>query len=336
MELIDRYLQAVGFWLPKAQKQDILAELAEDIRSQVEEKEAELGRNLNNSEVEAILKQRGSPIMVANRYLPQQHLIGPVLFPIYKFVLKIAWLFYFAPWLVVQICLAGFAPAYRAGNPGAFIVVSLHAFWITAVYAFVFVTAAFALIEKYHLKSGFLEKWDPRKLPPVRDSNRIKRSSSITEIVALVVACVWWIEFMSSPVIVDRPELRVTLAAAWHYYFWWIVSLMAITAGVSCVNLLRPYWTRARASVRLTVDCVGWAAFAWWCKAGMVAEISIRNVSPEKTMQIVNAINLWMSRSVPVIASIGVIIAAMDVYRIIRVSNREKSAMQTSSRPLHC
>jgi len=65
MELIDRYLQAVKFWLPKAQKQDIIAELSEDIRSQVEEKEAELGRKLNDAEVEAILIQRGSPIVVA-------------------------------------------------------------------------------------------------------------------------------------------------------------------------------------------------------------------------------------------------------------------------------
>jgi hypothetical protein len=31
MELLERYLQAVKFWLPKKQKQDIIAELSEDI-----------------------------------------------------------------------------------------------------------------------------------------------------------------------------------------------------------------------------------------------------------------------------------------------------------------
>ncbi len=51
MELIDRYLQAVKFWLPKNQKQDIVAELSEDLRSQVEDREAELGRPLNEAEV---------------------------------------------------------------------------------------------------------------------------------------------------------------------------------------------------------------------------------------------------------------------------------------------
>jgi len=44
--------------------------------------------------VEALLKQRGSPFLVANRFLPQESLIGPVLFPIYRFSIKIAVLCY--------------------------------------------------------------------------------------------------------------------------------------------------------------------------------------------------------------------------------------------------
>src|SRR5258708_27250452 len=87
MELLDRYLQAIEFWLPKRQRQDIIAELSEDLRSQIEEEETELGRKLEDAEVEAILKRCGSPLAVASRYRPQQYLIGPTLFPIYRFVL---------------------------------------------------------------------------------------------------------------------------------------------------------------------------------------------------------------------------------------------------------
>ncbi len=86
MDLLDRYLQAVKFWLPKEQKQDIIAELSEDLREQVEDREAKLGRKLNESEVAEILKHRGRPVVVANQFRSQQHLIGPVLFPIYLFV----------------------------------------------------------------------------------------------------------------------------------------------------------------------------------------------------------------------------------------------------------
>ena len=43
MELVDRYLQAVRFWMPKARKrEDLLAELGEDLRSQIDAIRAEL------------------------------------------------------------------------------------------------------------------------------------------------------------------------------------------------------------------------------------------------------------------------------------------------------
>src|ERR1051325_8904459 len=114
MELIERYLQAVKFWLPRQQKHDIIAELSEDIHSQVEEKESELGRTLSNLEVEMILKQRGRPVLVANRYQPQQYLIGPVLFPIYTFVLKMIAVGYLVPWVLILMAIIKFRQTYRA------------------------------------------------------------------------------------------------------------------------------------------------------------------------------------------------------------------------------
>jgi hypothetical protein len=44
MELLNRYLQAVGFWLPRKQKHDIIGELSEELRCQIEEKESALRR----------------------------------------------------------------------------------------------------------------------------------------------------------------------------------------------------------------------------------------------------------------------------------------------------
>jgi hypothetical protein len=43
MELIERYLQAVKFALPQEQREDIIKELRDNLLSQIEEKEAELG-----------------------------------------------------------------------------------------------------------------------------------------------------------------------------------------------------------------------------------------------------------------------------------------------------
>src|SRR5215472_15930521 len=109
-ELIDRYLQAVKFWLPRNENRDIIQEISEDLQSQIEEREAALGHKLGEDEVAAILKQRGRPILVAGRYLPQQHLIGPVLFPAYAFVLKIVGLCYLLPWALVWVGFMIFDP----------------------------------------------------------------------------------------------------------------------------------------------------------------------------------------------------------------------------------
>ena len=113
MELVDRYLQAVKFWLPREQQEDIARELSEDILSQVEEQERGLGRLMTPAEIEAVLKRRGRPFVVANGYLPQRQLIGPLLFPIYALVLKIIGLVYVLPWIIVWTFLLAFAPSYR-------------------------------------------------------------------------------------------------------------------------------------------------------------------------------------------------------------------------------
>jgi hypothetical protein len=36
-------------------------------------------------------------------------------------------------------------------------------------------------------------------------------------------------------------------------------------------------------------------------------------------MQVATAINLWGARSLPVVIAVGIVIVALDVYRIVRV-----------------
>ena len=199
MELLDRYLQAVGFWLPKSQRQDIIAELSEDLRSQIEEKEGELGRSLDGPELEHLLKQRGAPLLVAERYLPQRHLIGPRLFPIYALVLRSAVTYYLLPWLLVWLGFLVFDPAYRAASPGVAIVGTLKGLWLMAVYGFAFTTAAFALLEQCQANARFLETWDPRRLPPVRNPSQMPRGNQVAELTWNVVLILWWTGVLHLP-----------------------------------------------------------------------------------------------------------------------------------------
>ena len=89
MDMLERYLQAVRFFLPRRQQDDIVRELRENLISQLDDREQSLGRTLSDDEVADILRRHGHPMLVAGRYRSQQQLIGPVFFPIYLVSLKL-------------------------------------------------------------------------------------------------------------------------------------------------------------------------------------------------------------------------------------------------------
>ena len=326
-ELIDRYLQAVRFWLPKAQQQDIIAELSEDLRSEIEEQETGLGRSLNETEVEALLKQRGRPLLVANRYLPQGSLIGPVLFPIYVFVMKVVAVCYLVPWVLVWIGMMSLSPAYRAQHISAgwfgAIASAWGGLWSAAFAALATVTLVFAVLERMQARSQFLDQWNPRKLPPVRNPNQISRAGSLIEVVVNLVFAGWWIDLLSSPVVLDRPEIRIVLSPVWRYFFWGFLVLALVNAALALANFARPYWTVPRAGVRLITDATASGLFCWMSllKVDTLAVITIPRLSPAQMLAMTNAINVAMTRAFPIVLVAGVAILMVDAYRIFRVNH---------------
>ena len=317
MELIDRYLQAVKFWLPKQQKQDIVAELSEDIYAQIEEQEASLRRKLDVAEVEALLKQRGRPMLVANRYLPQEHLIGPVLFPIYRFVLKIVALCYLVPWVLVWIGLMIYSPAYRANPSWGGLWGSL---WTAVFVSMGVVTIVFAVLERTQAKSQFLEDWEPRKLPPLRDPNRIRLFDSVVELVVNLFMFGWWAQNMTSPIVLNHPALRITLAPVWSYFYWGFLVIALVNASLAVVNLMRPYSTKVRAAIRLVSDAAGSLLFCWLLKANVLTEFAPANVSAARVIELTNAINWWMLKMLPAAIVMCVVILVINGYKIWRAT----------------
>jgi hypothetical protein len=260
MELIDRYLHAVEFWLPKKQKKDILAELEGDVKSEIEDREARLGRGLTEAEVGEILKRRGSPLFVANSFKPQRSLIGPVLFPIYTFVLKMVFFFYLIPWAAVWTFMALFVPSFRAAHPGPQLFGTLGSLWQIALAAFAMVTIGFAVAEGYGLPDRMSGKWTPNKLPKIRDVQRIPRSNSIADVVFGLVFLGWWVGILTLPSIHDKDGSHLTLlpGSLWptfrHGYLIPIAILIAVGIGMGAVNLVRPVWTRLRLGIRAAAD----------------------------------------------------------------------------------
>ena len=312
MELLDRYLQAIEFWLPKRQRQDIIAELSEDLRSQIEEKETELGRKLEDAEVEAILKRCGSPLAVASRYRPQQYLIGPTLFPIYRFVLAVSLIGCVVPRFLIWLAFLLVDPGHRG-------YLHMENLWVTVLYFAFFTTLAFAIAERSGVKLEALDTWNPRKLPPARDPNRISRFGSLLEIAAALVFNVWFVSLFRPRPVIDLLGAQLTLAPEWRIFFWSFLLLAAANIAIAGVNLFRPYWTRLRASLRLVADGLGAGLFCGLLKAQVLVGISASSLPAPRAVELTNLINRWMARTLPWAIVTTLVILGFDVYRIMRL-----------------
>jgi hypothetical protein len=317
MELIDRYLQAVEFWLPKRLKKDVIAELSEDLRSQIEEKEAEFGRKLTGPELEGILKHCGSPLTVATRYLPQHYLIGPALFPLYRFVLVVLLFGCVVPRFLTWVAFLIFDPAdsgyLNMGNMAE-----------TVIYFAFFTTLAFVILEWSGVQPQILEYWNPRQLPPAKDPNRIPLVNSSLEIGAAVVFNVWFIQALWPGPVVNIFGAKVTLSPAWQRFFWAFVILNLCNLALSGTNMFRPYWMQSRAFVRLLLDMTGGATFCWLLKTEILMGIKSSSLSDSAAADLTDTINSLMGKALPWAVVMLVVVFLIGSFRLARVWRVER------------
>jgi hypothetical protein len=320
MALVDRYLQAVKFWLPRNQKDDIIAELSEDLRSQIEEKETEVGHPLTDAEVEAILKRCGSPMAVAGRFLPQRYLIGPGLFPIYSVIIRALFFYFLLPWLLLWMGIAIFSPDYRADHPGTALFASLQPWWLACTWSLFINTLIFALLDRSQARSHLVNDWNPRALPPERDPNRVSRGSTIFELTIVVATLAVWVQLDAFHRVFHFFGLTVTLSSRWPEVFWGLVALSLAGIVVSGLNLAKARWTRLSASLRLALDCGAWGLIYWLCRANLLQSLSGNDVSPADAARLVSSLNHWLASSAIWVLLIYAIIVFFDIRRILRVA----------------
>jgi hypothetical protein len=322
MDLIQRYLQAVKPFLPRAQQDDILAELSEDIRSQIEDRETELGRKLDEDELAAIIKKRGQPMLVAGSYLPRQHLIGPVWFPAYRFVLKLVML-----WIQLPVFMLIVAPVvyFTARNPKAALLEMVRGLPETALATFAVITLIFVCMERYQFRSlgKSLEDWDPRKLPSVRVATPNlpgPRSVAISELVWGIIFTLGWMSVAWFHYGLDAGNMRMTLASVWRNSFWPILFLMMSGIPAGCVGLFKPAWTRLHSSFRLMIDGYSLILLGLLFKAGTSwVEVTSAKLPAAQVAEIAHGFNLGVRIAFLVIAIIVLADVIQEVYRIVRV-----------------
>jgi hypothetical protein len=318
MELLDRYLQAVRRHLPWLRQDDIIAELRANLEAQLEDKETELGRKLTDAEMEAWLKQLGSPIQVAARYQPQQYLIGPGLFPIYRFVMRLA-----IGWGVVIYAIAKTVEIVAKGQGADGLVAAIvHLPGMVFINAAV-VTLIFAIVErsgaqipdKFAQGTAMGDDWMRVPAPPYdpRLDGRKKPKTyaqAVIEVIVGWIVLVWLLLVPHYPFLLMGPGviwLKVSpfqLTPVWWTFYWCVVVLNGAELAWRVIDLLQERWQGPHHTQQLVKQALGLIPLLVVLAAPGRELVVLKNPADLTHAAALAQINLWTWRGFAIIAAI--------------------------------
>jgi hypothetical protein len=232
--LLDRYLFPIRGYLPKdAPQDDIIAEISDELQSQIEEGKDEA----------QVIKSYGHPRIVAARYGRAQYLIGPELFPFYLTTLRNV--------LVGGIALVLFGGGIAAilmHNGGVFFE-SLGIAWNTAWWIVAVVTILFVVVER--LPQGrvneLTSKWDPLELPAPSTLPPASRFSALAEFIANFIAVLVLLDAWGPhhiPVVAQiasfLAQFHASFTGAWFPAYIATLAGSALIAGSAIAVFVRP------------------------------------------------------------------------------------------------
>lgn len=279
-DLIDRYLAALGRELPDAQRADIVAELRDELLSQIETREAAVGRPLERAELEAELIDFGNPLVVAGRYRRTQHLIGPEMFPFWWAGLKASLMIVAVVYLVLTVLVV---VGGRLDLPDAAEGVSSSLVG-ALVWTFAVVTVVCALVERFG-KPGAFARWKPSALPPAQGRTRGRFEIMVEAGMGLVVLA-WWTGLIHFRNVVPTLELRVDLAPVWAAWYWPIFGYLAGEFVMNLLALARPAWVRLNGALFIVRNLVGATILSFVYQADHIVVVTGDTLRPEVLAEI--------------------------------------------------
>jgi len=319
MQLLDTYLKAVARFLPAAERDDIVRELSENLRSQIDDREAQINRPLTDTEVKALLDRLGSPLEVAGRYQQNTRvlafgrvLVGPVLFPFYTKVLGFNLGITAAVIVIIGTALRRPAASLAQG-------LLIHLF-----IQFAIVTLIFSLVEMglggRPGTSDLQRPAAPVAPPRGRDKLRVSRLESLSQIVALGILLAWL------PAL--RDFARSAFAGAglapapiWRVVYVTLAGLWCAGIAQASVNLFRPGWAGFRSVARLAMDLVWMGMVVITLSAGRwVGALDPGAPSAVAQAATVEGINRGLFIGLVVTSIVSVIMIFFDARRLIRAT----------------
>ena len=313
MDLLHRYLNAVAIRLPERQRDDIIAELREELLSRVEDEQTRLRRMLTTTDVAALLKTYGHPFIVASRYHPRQFIVGLALYPFYVLGLQIA--------LGAAILTHAFSAVLAivlGEDTGAVLNWLSGSLWIVAMYLVGLVTFSFWALDRLGLGRWIAKMWSPRLLPSASIVSASRRARSIFEIVFMVILAVWAVSAVYWPGLASRLSLdaNVHYLPGWQAFGIQLFAAFALQLAANAGAYVNALGERALRASRITakvsvlvIVALFFRARPWFDIVGLPAELAQRTAW---------SLHFAIGCSFAVLASLAIVGVLLDANRLIR------------------
>jgi hypothetical protein len=289
MELLDRYIIAIGKQLPRKNRADIQSEIRSILQDMLEDRSRKTGRPVDEALTSELLREYGSPEKVAAAYLSERYLIGPKLYPFFLLVLKIV----FA--VITSLALVGLGIGIANSALTADVILRILGraglqYLGAAVAAIGNIVIVFAILERvlpgaeFDTKDGTEKEWDPSKLEQEPDTDRVRMGEAVATIVFTFAALL--IFNFYPQIIAYTPSLNnlgsgevvffSLLSEAFFRYLPWLNVLWVLEIGLYLILLRQGKWSLVARFIR-----VGLALLSIGVLAAMLVGPSLLTLTPE-------------------------------------------------------
>jgi hypothetical protein len=323
MELIDRYVSAVGRQLPRNKRADIEAELRSALTDSLE---ARNQGEPTEDQVVAVLKEFGKPEKVAASYWPEgQYLIGPRLFPLFRMVVGIA----LTVFVVVQLVLVGITAVF---TPEALPGIEFFSDLINSAFmAFGVIVIVFAVLQRFGVQPELeKEDWNPLELPEAFESDDIKRTDLVVEMIFTLIFLAVFIFLPDKIGFIVSPGSDIILNPVLPAYIPLIILAFLLSLGLDVFLLWRGRWEiwSRLAKIGLNLFGIGLlivlltAHNAWLAAHGAGGFLSVLETLPQGDLSdeaVVQIIGMQVFRMAFIIALIATAVDTVrQVYHLVR------------------
>ena len=235
MDLIERYLQEVGKYLPADKRADILSEMRSSLNDTLE---AHTSEGSQEDAVIQVLKEMGAPRKVAASYYPEgQYLIGPELFPFFQFIFTIVLAASIGGQLIAAIVEYGFsqAPVSIVGQVWQIINGILPTIGAVII--------VFAILQRLNVHPEFeKQEFNPRDLPPLHTDQPISRAEKVFSVIVGTLFLAFLSQVAVNGGFTAKGGITPFTNPVLDHYFPWIALSLAIGILLDVVLLWRRHW----------------------------------------------------------------------------------------------